>query len=446
MVGRNRKFWTGRLSDVALCLVLATGLGACSTIDSWFGGDDGAPADTAAGPDLANLPAKAAVVPTDSSKLSDSLQADLQNAKHSAEVLRGGGDAPAPPPPETAPAAAAAAPAIAAAAKPADVATPAPAPKADESKDNSFTPPPQGKTIPGVLPDVSSIAKFGARYIVRPNHVGDAGLADAGYVETAELPSGTLPVTPAVREETRDSVSAPRPTVENPVSAVPPVQNSVKMPVSSRPIAQAAVMPSRTIDPADAALGFQPSSAPPLDSSITDFVPASIVQNYRNAAQQAGAVATVHHNATGGKARKPKTVVANLGGTITAAPSFDAGADVPADVVVFFADNCAQLDGKGARLVRKFAQAYRASESQGGVRVVGHASSRTKDMPVDKHLEFNRAISQKRATAVADVLTRAGVPADKILVEAASDSQPIYFESMPKGEDGNRRVEIFLQH
>jgi hypothetical protein len=25
------------------------------------------------------------------------------------------------------------------------------------------------------------------------------------------------------------------------------------------------------------------------------------------------------------------------------------------------------------------------------------------------------------------------------------DSQPIYYESMPKGEDGNRRAEIFVQ-
>jgi len=25
------------------------------------------------------------------------------------------------------------------------------------------------------------------------------------------------------------------------------------------------------------------------------------------------------------------------------------------------------------------------------------------------------------------------------------DSQPIYYESMPRGEDGNRRAEIFVQ-
>jgi flagellar motor protein MotB len=32
-----------------------------------------------------------------------------------------------------------------------------------------------------------------------------------------------------------------------------------------------------------------------------------------------------------------------------------------------------------------------------------------------------------------------------VLVEAVGDSQPVYYESMPQGEAGNRRAEIFLQ-
>jgi flagellar motor protein MotB len=32
-----------------------------------------------------------------------------------------------------------------------------------------------------------------------------------------------------------------------------------------------------------------------------------------------------------------------------------------------------------------------------------------------------------------------------VLVEAVGDSQPVYYESMPQGEEGNRRAEIFLQ-
>ena len=44
-----------------------------------------------------------------------------------------------------------------------------------------------------------------------------------------------------------------------------------------------------------------------------------------------------------------------------------------------------------------------------------------------------------------EALIRAGVPASKVQIEAVGDSQPVYYESMPKGEDGNRRAEIFVQ-
>ena len=65
--------------------------------------------------------------------------------------------------------------------------------------------------------------------------------------------------------------------------------------------------------------------------------------------------------------------------------------------------------------------------------------------PVEQHLQIIFEKSQQRANAVAQELIREGVPADKVLVEAVGDSQPVYYESMPKGEDGNRRAEIFLQ-
>jgi outer membrane protein OmpA-like peptidoglycan-associated protein len=66
-------------------------------------------------------------------------------------------------------------------------------------------------------------------------------------------------------------------------------------------------------------------------------------------------------------------------------------------------------------------------------------------MPVAKHLEVIFDKSQSRANAVAQELIREGVPAAKVLVDAVGDSQPVYYESMPQGEDGNRRAEIFVQ-
>ena len=96
-------------------------------------------------------------------------------------------------------------------------------------------------------------------------------------------------------------------------------------------------------------------------------------------------------------------------------------------------------------LIRGAVAQYKASGGDASVRVVGHASSRTANMPVERHLEVIFQKSQARATAVAQALIKAGVPASRVQIEAVGDSQPVYYESMPKGEDGNRRAEIFVQ-
>ena len=95
--------------------------------------------------------------------------------------------------------------------------------------------------------------------------------------------------------------------------------------------------------------------------------------------------------------------------------------------------------------VREAVAVFRAGGGNGTIKVVGHASSRTPNMTVERHLEVIFQKSQARANAVAQALIRAGVPASKVIVEAVGDSQPIFYESMPKGEAGNRRAEIFVQ-
>jgi len=95
--------------------------------------------------------------------------------------------------------------------------------------------------------------------------------------------------------------------------------------------------------------------------------------------------------------------------------------------------------------VRAAVERYKSGGGHGYIRVVGHSASRTPDMPVERHLEVILKKSQERADAVAKEIIREGVPAAKVLVDAVGDSQPVYYESMPKGEDGNRRAEIFLE-
>jgi len=140
-------------------------------------------------------------------------------------------------------------------------------------------------------------------------------------------------------------------------------------------------------------------------------------------------------------------VVANMSAVQSSAqPSVYASATgMQPSSVVYFPGDGTLLNAEGRAQVRAAAKAFKQSGGQGYIRVVGHASSRTSNMPVEKHLEviFNK--SQDRANAVAKEMIRDGVPASRVLVEAVGDSQPVYYESMPKGEDGNRRAEIFLQ-
>jgi flagellar motor protein MotB len=83
-------------------------------------------------------------------------------------------------------------------------------------------------------------------------------------------------------------------------------------------------------------------------------------------------------------------------------------------------------------------------ERGGRIRIVGHASSRTKNTDPVNHKLINLNVSVARAEAVAREFIRMGVQKSQLQVDAVSDSLPVYFEFMPSGEAGNRRAEIFL--
>lgn len=119
-----------------------------------------------------------------------------------------------------------------------------------------------------------------------------------------------------------------------------------------------------------------------------------------------------------------------------------AGGPAGSPVVVKFEHGSAQI-GETVR-ARLKALADEQKARGGTIVVVGHASSRTRNLPVDKHKLANFGISLDRAQAVARELMRMGVAPQAIAVEARGDSDPIYHESMPAGEAENRRVEVFL--
>jgi len=107
-----------------------------------------------------------------------------------------------------------------------------------------------------------------------------------------------------------------------------------------------------------------------------------------------------------------------------------------------FNNGSARLSAEDRRVLRQVSDLQR---SQGGrLQVIGHASSRTRDMDLVRHKMVNFKVSADRADAVARELTRLGVAAGDIVIGAVADAIPAYYEIMPSGEAGNRRAEVYL--
>ncbi|OUR80353.1 hypothetical protein A9Q83_01240 [Alphaproteobacteria bacterium 46_93_T64] len=110
--------------------------------------------------------------------------------------------------------------------------------------------------------------------------------------------------------------------------------------------------------------------------------------------------------------------------------------------VIHFDTGSARLGAADVSKLKQIAQAQRQSGAM--VKVVGHASSRTRQLPVDRHKLVNLRVSQERSGVVVNRLIKLGVAPSNIMVEALSDSIPVTRESMPSDEAKNRRTEIFL--
>ena len=85
-------------------------------------------------------------------------------------------------------------------------------------------------------------------------------------------------------------------------------------------------------------------------------------------------------------------------------------------------------------------------EHNATLRIVGHASSRTRDLDPVSHQIANFRISVDRAHAVARELMRMGVPPGKLNIGAKSDQERVFYEFMPAGETENQRTEIYIEY
>lgn len=200
-----------------------------------------------------------------------------------------------------------------------------------------------------------------------------------------------------------------------------------------------------------------PSTMPPADGTRQAFEAALSEQSAPMTGNESAGVRDMHASAVPMETRHntmPVPPESNSGITLRAPESAQtasidaalgaAGAGASDVGTVFFGNGSSKLSNEAIKELKNIADMYK--KKGGKVRVVGHASSRTRNTDPLRHQLANFRVSLARANAVARQLTRLGVPADKIAVTAVADNEPVYYEFMPKGEAGNRRAEIFLDY
>ena len=131
----------------------------------------------------------------------------------------------------------------------------------------------------------------------------------------------------------------------------------------------------------------------------------------------------------------------NSSSRLTIRPSGILGNEVKV-ATIFYDNGSYKLRANDKKILDAVA---RLQNKEGGqFRIVGHASSRTRNLTPVKHKMVNFKISIDRADEIASTLVQLGVNKKNIQVAAVSDTQPAYYEFMMSGEAGNRRTEIYL--
>lgn len=432
---------TGKLARFGAVVAIAATLGACSVIPSWMGGDSGSsstdvadssdtvapPADQSAAPvgdsttastangqfpDLADTPDRPAAPSTsdEQKKVADSLAADRARQNYSADALRAGAEAQAAPP--------------------------------------SATPPPDD------VAEVDTGSKSGSDSSAGSN---SGGSSDSSAASDSGSSSATADASSSATAPATSAAPAPAPTTAVASASAPaPAAPSDGLPAVP---ASSSVNGAQSISMSDAALGFQASKAPPLDASVAQFVPMPIMSRYQQTASLGGAPgvsgspyagggAAVPTRAMGGPERMTGAVVANYdalqGGAVAPSVAYSNAQGLPPAAVIGFSNATTILSADAKAQIRSAAESFNARGATGYIRVVGHASTSATKISEARRMELNFERSQARATSVMRELIKDGVPANKILIDAVGDSQPVY-DAASQGESGNRRAEIFFQ-
>ena len=111
---------------------------------------------------------------------------------------------------------------------------------------------------------------------------------------------------------------------------------------------------------------------------------------------------------------------------------------------LYFPFGSSYISPQDRRYIQEIASVAR--EKKALLRVIGHASSFTRDMSWADHRLANFTVSLKRAQAVANVILDTGFDGDRISIDARSDADPLFREVMPAGRRGNQRVDVYMEY
>lgn len=293
---------------------------------------------------------------------------------------------------------------------------------------------PNLSTVPDEPPPTSSQAE---RAAIQQGLAADRANAEYTGQKLGNHMSPAAAAPAAAPAENEPAAAAPEPPASAPAPASPPPANShtgvqtaaSSSAVESQPIPPAPATPTPQPAPAPApAAAAQPVTASPPAPPAQ--VPASVPSVAQSQVLENGSVII-----------NPDAVLG--GGPPVASRLLPSGESQPV-AMIFFRHGSAGLSRSDIAVLR---EVVRMHQERGGlIRLIGHASQGPTSRNVTRQNLANFNISLARANAVARELARLGVRSDQIQVAAAGAQRPLYYETQPTGEAGNRRVEIYLDY
>ena len=247
----------------------------------------------------------------------------------------------------------------------------------------------------------------------------------------------------------------------NALNAAPPKPPVITAAAALAPAAQPKI-PVLTARSSNLTVPVQPTSLPSLSStgvSGQDSFQARLAQAAKGIqfaqsntlVSNTGVIETVVVSSSGIKAGYGTQVpqlaqaVVQVNGQLSyvAQPMSPLSANTVRVATIRFENGSSKLSTRDRQIL---ANVIRLKKERGGrIRVVGHASSRTRNTDPVKHKMINFRVSVARADVIAKTLIRMGADRAQLQIDAISDSSPEFLEVMPTGEAGNRRAEIYLE-